>query len=204
MLIYGLASFLHFTHNAVFLRDYPNMPPGLTSGGVYLAFAIVVGVGVLGYRLVRSGYRRLGRTVIALYALLGFAGLDHYCRCADKRTFDGMHATIAAEVAMAAILMVSVVGSLGPDPLPATGPAAPLSPGAVAVRPAMSRRRSSGLHREWTRRVPGESGSKGPRHGRIAALHLRHARLARTKQLGQSSLAHPPLMSAMPEAIGQP
>jgi hypothetical protein len=112
MLIYGLASFVHFTHNAVFLRDYPNMPPGLTSRGVYLAFALVVGVGVLGYRLVRSGYRRLGLTVIALYALLGFAGLDHYVVAPLRAHSMTMNATIVGEVAMAAILLVNVVGLL--------------------------------------------------------------------------------------------
>lgn len=112
MVIYGLASFVHFTHNAVFLRDYPNMPPGLTSRGVYLAFALVVGVGVLGHRLVRSGYRRLGLTVIALYALLGFAGLDHYVVAPVRAHSMTMHATIVGEVAMAAILLVNVVGLL--------------------------------------------------------------------------------------------
>ncbi len=109
MLAYGLASLLHFSHNAWFLRDYPNLPPGLTSGGVYAAFGVVAAVGVLGYLLYRRGHPRLGLTVIALYATLGFGGLDHYVVAPVDAHSGMMNATIAFEVAMAAILLVVVV-----------------------------------------------------------------------------------------------
>ena len=35
MVIYGAASLLHFVHNAVYIREYPNLPKWLTSPGVY-------------------------------------------------------------------------------------------------------------------------------------------------------------------------
>ena len=34
MLVYGAAGLLHFMHNAVYLRDYPNLPAWLTSAVV--------------------------------------------------------------------------------------------------------------------------------------------------------------------------
>jgi hypothetical protein len=45
MLIYGAASLLHFLHNAVYLRDYPNLPLWLSAGGVMGAWMIVAGTG---------------------------------------------------------------------------------------------------------------------------------------------------------------
>ena len=41
MLVYGAASLLHFMHNAVYLRDYPNLPVWLTSAGVVGAWLVV-------------------------------------------------------------------------------------------------------------------------------------------------------------------
>jgi hypothetical protein len=37
MLVYGAASLAHFTHNAVYLEFYPNMPTWLTPLGVLAA-----------------------------------------------------------------------------------------------------------------------------------------------------------------------
>ena len=46
MLVYGAASLLHFIHNALYLRDYPNLPAWLTSGGVIAAWLVVAAVGM--------------------------------------------------------------------------------------------------------------------------------------------------------------
>ena len=37
MLVYCLASFIHFSHNAEYINDYPNLPGSLTRTTVYLA-----------------------------------------------------------------------------------------------------------------------------------------------------------------------
>ena len=57
MLVYGAASLLHSMHNAVYLRDYPNLPAWLTSAGVVGAWLVVAATGVLGYFL----YSRVSR-----------------------------------------------------------------------------------------------------------------------------------------------
>jgi hypothetical protein len=125
MWAYGVASLVHFTHNARFLQDYPNMPPSLTAAGIYAAFAMVVAVGVFGYLLYRGGHPRLGLIVIALYAVLGFAGLDHYVLAPVDAHSTTMNATIAVEVAMAAILLLAVVRLLTASGSPDAGPTRP-------------------------------------------------------------------------------
>ncbi|MBC7983999.1 MAG: hypothetical protein H7Y02_09100 [Candidatus Obscuribacterales bacterium] len=109
MLVYGVASLLHFTHNAVFLLDYPNMPPTLTSLGVYGAFGVVAAVGLVGYLLYRSGQVRTGLIVIGIYAALGFGGLDHYVVAPLSAHTMMMNLTIMVEVATATVLLVVVV-----------------------------------------------------------------------------------------------
>src|ERR1700712_5391665 len=76
--IYCVASLIHFTHNAEFVKDYPNLPVWLTRSKVYLAWLAVTSVGVLGVTLLGLRFRLLGLLVIVGYAALGFAGLDHY------------------------------------------------------------------------------------------------------------------------------
>src|SRR5258706_15401082 len=80
MLVYASASLVHFTHNAEFLADYPNMPAWLSRMEVYGAWLAVTAVGILGYLLGRRGHQMIGLPVIAIYAVLGFDGLGHYTR----------------------------------------------------------------------------------------------------------------------------
>src|SRR4029453_6261308 len=76
--IYCAASLIHFVHNAQFISDYPNLPASLTPSKVYLAWIAVTSVGTAGVALAMSGRRVPGLLLIAGYAALGFAGLDHY------------------------------------------------------------------------------------------------------------------------------
>ena len=109
---YGAASCVHFLHNGIYLHQYPNMPPSLTSTGVYVAWLLVAASGCGGYALHRFGWPRTGLVVLALYAALGFAGLDHYVLAPPARHTPAMHATIWCEVAAAAALLVFSVYSL--------------------------------------------------------------------------------------------
>ena len=106
--LYGFASLLHFTHNAEYLAQYPNLPASWTRADVYLAWCGVTSVGLLGYVLYRTGYPRLGLTVLAMYGALGFAGLLHYTRASIAHHSAVMNFTIWAEVAAAALLLINV------------------------------------------------------------------------------------------------
>ena len=103
--IYCAASLIHFVHNAQFVAEYPNLPPWLTSSKVYLAWIAVTAVGVAGVALAASGRRVPGLLLIAVYAALGFAGLDHYSVAPVSAHTLAMNATIAFEVAAAAVLL---------------------------------------------------------------------------------------------------
>jgi hypothetical protein len=111
MLVYGAASLLHFTHNAVYLRDYPNLPAWLTASGVVAAWLVVAMTGVLGYLLYSRVSRAAGLGAIALYALLGFGGLDHYTVAPVSAHTLAMNLTILFECASALVLVLYVARS---------------------------------------------------------------------------------------------
>jgi hypothetical protein len=108
MLIYGAASLLHFIHNAVYLRDYPNLPTWLTAGGVCAAWLVVAGTGVLGYLLYSRVSRIAGLATIAAYAVFGLGGLDHYTVAPVAAHTVAMNLTILLEAATAAVLLIFV------------------------------------------------------------------------------------------------
>jgi hypothetical protein len=109
MVLYAAASLLHFTHNAEYLAHYPNLPPSWTRAEVYLAWGAVTVPGILGFALYRRGHRRSGLALLALYALLGFAGLLHYTRAPWSHHSAAMNLTIGLEAACAACLLLYVV-----------------------------------------------------------------------------------------------
>jgi len=118
MLIYGAASLLHFSHNALYLHDYPNLPAWLTSGGVWGAWVIVAGTGAAGYWIYSRLSRAAGLVLIAVYAAFGLAGLDHYTVAPVSAHTVAMNLTILLEVATAVVLLVCVALSLAqPAPL---------------------------------------------------------------------------------------
>lgn len=106
VVIYGVASLIHFVHNAIYLHDYPKMPTWLTSLGVYAAWLVVAAVGSVGYGLYRWGARRLGLVVTAIYALMGLDSLGHYVVAPLAAHTLAMNVTILGEVGSAAVLLV--------------------------------------------------------------------------------------------------
>ncbi|MBV8805864.1 MAG: hypothetical protein JO042_12475 [Sinobacteraceae bacterium] len=108
MLIYGAASLLHFAHNAVYLRDYPNLPQWLTSTGVAAAWWVVALTGVFGYFLYSRVARLAGMLTIAVYALFGFGGLDHYAVAPVTAHTTGMNLTILLEAGSSLALLICV------------------------------------------------------------------------------------------------
>lgn len=112
LLLYTLASLLHFAHNAEFLAEYPNLPGLLTRAGVYAAWLGVASIGIVGYALYRHGWRLAGLLLIALYAALGFDGLLHYTRAPMGDHTGMMNFTIWFEVVAAAALLLATLHSI--------------------------------------------------------------------------------------------
>jgi hypothetical protein len=67
---------------------------------------VVASVGAVGYWLFRKGLTVVGLAVMAIYAALGFAGLDHYAIAPVSAHSLMMNATIVAEVIAASALLV--------------------------------------------------------------------------------------------------
>ncbi len=111
LLIYAATSLLHFSHNAAYLTDYPNLPPWLSRTDVYLAWCAAALLGVSGYVLYRRAHRRLGLLLLTVYALIGFDGLLHYRRAPFALHTGMMNFTIWAEVLAAAALLAGVVSA---------------------------------------------------------------------------------------------
>jgi hypothetical protein len=108
MLVYGAASLLHFAHNAVYLHDYPNLPAWLTVAKVIASWLVVAATGALGYVLYARVSRAAGLMTIALYAVLGLGGLDHYAVAPVSAHTSMMNLTILLEAATASVLLVFV------------------------------------------------------------------------------------------------
>jgi hypothetical protein len=112
LLVYAAASFVHYAHNAEFLADYPSLPAWLSRGGVYAAWMAVTALGALGYLLVRRARELAALSLLAIYALSGFDSLAHYALAPASAHTVAMNATIALELATAALLLAVVAHRL--------------------------------------------------------------------------------------------
>jgi hypothetical protein len=106
VLVHAAASLLHFVHNATFLADYPNMPAWISPLGIYGVWLAEAAVGVAGVLLLLRG-RTIGLVLIAVYAVLGFAGLDHYTLAPISAHTGAMNATIWLETATGMVLLTA-------------------------------------------------------------------------------------------------
>lgn len=107
--VYFSASLIHFVHNAEFVNEYPNLPVWLTRSKVYFAWIAVTAVGALGVLLLQRDWKSAGLLVLAAYAILGFAGLDHYWAAPVSAHTMTMNLTIWFEAAAAFALLVWIV-----------------------------------------------------------------------------------------------
>ena len=103
--VYFLASLWHFTHNAEFICEYPNLPPWLTSAKVYATWAAITSVGAVGLLLIHRRLVALGLSLVAAYAALGFDGLGHYAVAPIEFHTLGANLTILSEVTAGAVLL---------------------------------------------------------------------------------------------------
>ncbi len=107
--LYGLAALVHFTHNAEYLSEYPNMPKWITRGGVYAVWAAEALLGVTGLAFLKLGFHRVSAAFLGSYAALGFDGLLHYTLAPMQAHSFAMNFTILFEVATAAVLLFVAV-----------------------------------------------------------------------------------------------
>jgi hypothetical protein len=112
LVLYGVASFVHFAHNAELLADYPNLPAWLTRVQVYAVWVGVTAIGIVGYCLLLARRRLVGLILLALYAAIGFDGLLHYTRAPFAAHTGTMNLTIWSEVVAAALVLAAVLGLL--------------------------------------------------------------------------------------------
>ena len=105
MAAYFLTSLGHFSHNAEFICEYPNLPAWLTRTQVYAVWAGITSVGVVGLLLVRKKYMATGLLLLAVYAALGFDGLGHYAVAPLELHPLMANVTILSEVVVAALLL---------------------------------------------------------------------------------------------------
>ena len=112
LLLYLAASLLHFTHNAEYLADYPNLPVWLDRADVYLAWLGLAAVGAAGWVLQRIGWRIAGLLLIGVYAAFGFDGLLHYTRAPIGAHTAAMNFTIWFEAVAAGLLLCAVIASI--------------------------------------------------------------------------------------------
>jgi hypothetical protein len=109
VLLYGIASLVHFIHNAEFLAEYPGLPQSWTRSGVYLAWLGLTAVGLCGWWLSSRGHVKAGALVLAAYALLGLDSLGHYFVAPFSAHTGAMNATILFEVTAAGLVLVQAV-----------------------------------------------------------------------------------------------
>ena len=110
--IYAVATLVHFTHNAEFLADYPNLPKAWTPATVYVAWMAMTAVGLVGWWLLARGATVAALLVLAAYAMLGLDSLGHYVVAPLSAHTLAMNGTILFEVIAAACVLVKVARQL--------------------------------------------------------------------------------------------
>lgn len=108
VVVHAAASLAHFVHNATFLDDYPNMPVWISPAVVYGVWLAEAAVGAAGVIFLLRG-RVIGLALLAIYAVLGLGGLDHYTLAPISAHTLAMNATIWLETATGIILLLFVV-----------------------------------------------------------------------------------------------
>ena len=109
LIVYGVASLVHFIHNAEFLADYPNLPKSWSPALVYLAWTGMTMIGVTGWFLLSRGFRLAGLLALAVYAVLGLDSLGHYVLAPLSAHSAAMNATILVEVTAAGCVLLEVM-----------------------------------------------------------------------------------------------
>ncbi len=106
MLAFGVASLIHFIHNAEFIADYPGLPKTWTRGGVYGAWFAMTVFGFCAWLVAKTKFTRFGLVLVTVYALCGLDSLGHYWVAPVSSHQTMMNLTIGLEVSCAFVLFV--------------------------------------------------------------------------------------------------
>lgn len=109
LVVYAVASLIHFVHNAEFLSAYPGLPESWSRAGVYFAWIAMTLVGAAGSLLLYRGHERTGLFLLAAYAVLGMDSLGHYVVAPLSAHSMSMNSTILLEVTAAGLVLIAVV-----------------------------------------------------------------------------------------------
>lgn len=107
LVAYVGASLAHFSHNAIFIGDYPNLPAWLTPIRVYAVWLAEAALGLLGFVLFWKGLRRTGLAILAIYAALAYDGLAHYALAPMSAHTFAANFTIWSEVVAGSVLLAT-------------------------------------------------------------------------------------------------
>jgi hypothetical protein len=124
--VYGFASLVHFTHNALFAEEYPNLPGWITPAIVVATWLAISSIGVLAWLSLRWDVRPLGLGLLTVYAAFGFDAFGHYRLAPLTAHSVAMNVTIWFEGLSAIVLFVVTLAHalapprgptvIGPDP----------------------------------------------------------------------------------------
>ncbi len=109
IVVYLSASLAHFIHNAEFVAEWPNLPPSLTRTVIYATWLGITALGAAGFLAWRSGRRRTGACLLAVYAAIGFDGLLHYTRAPMMAHSATMNFTVWFEAGAAGLLLLAIL-----------------------------------------------------------------------------------------------
>lgn len=113
VVLYSVASLVHFSHNAEFIALYPNMPAWISRDTVYLAWLGVAAVGVASGIFWMLKWWRLAACVLALYGALGLDGFAHYTLALCSEHTLAMNLTIWLEALTGLTLAAASLWHMG-------------------------------------------------------------------------------------------
>lgn len=105
--LYGVASLVHFAHNALFADAYPNLPSWVTPSVVVATWLAISSIAGLAWFSLHCGARVLGLALLAVYAAFGLDAFGHYELAPIDAHSLAMNVTIWFE-GLSAILLFSV------------------------------------------------------------------------------------------------
>lgn len=102
---------VHYADNYLYFDEYPQ-PASLRRWQVYTGWIVLTAVGVLGYRLYRSGYTGAAYVALVVYSYTGTSSLGHYLYGSWSEFSAKQHVFILVDGATGLTVLAFVVWSL--------------------------------------------------------------------------------------------
>jgi hypothetical protein len=105
-----ISTWLHYTDNAIFVRQYPG-PEWFTTTGVFATVAVMTPVGLLGYWLYTQGRYRWAYLLLCIYSLTSISSPGHYFYAGAMQMSAKMHGLIWLDAIAGYSLIAFVIWS---------------------------------------------------------------------------------------------